>query len=136
MTTKGETVQPNRTGLPNTAALGTAVDEGGLWIDGVLVADGAPERCALRYERLADAVEAQLRVLGAAQTLPGFGGLASGAALRTGFESKTGDALDQLRAYARTARELATVFRAAGAAYRENDQALAAALDRQGDGHA
>ena len=56
-------MQPNRSGLPNTAALGTAVDEGGLWLDGVLVADGAPERCALRYERLADAVEAAARAL-------------------------------------------------------------------------
>ncbi|WP_446225949.1 hypothetical protein ACTWPB_13265 [Nocardia sp. IBHARD005] len=121
-------MQPNRTGLPNTAALGQAVDEGGLWIDGVLVADGAPERCALRYERLADEVEAQVRVLSQATVIPGFGGLASGGALRTGFETKATEALDELRVYASTARELAAVFRAAGVTYRDADQALAGAV--------
>ncbi|MFC6013880.1 hypothetical protein [Nocardia lasii] len=121
-------MQPNRTGLPNTAALGQAVDEGGLWIDGVLVADGAPERCALRYEQLADAVDAQVRALSAAAVIPGFGGLASGAALRTGFETKTVEALEQLRAYATSARDLAAVFRAAGASYRESDADMASAM--------
>ncbi|MEU3012575.1 hypothetical protein [Nocardia asteroides] len=125
-------MQPNRAGLPNTAALGQAVDEGGLWIDGLLVADGAPERCALRYERLADAVDAQLTALGATAVIPGFGPLASGTALRTGFETKAADALEQLRAYASTARELAAVLRAAGAAYREGDQATAASITRAG----
>ncbi|MFD6399589.1 hypothetical protein [Nocardia sp. NPDC060249] len=132
-------MQPNRTGLPNTAALGQAVDEGGLWIDGVLVADGAPERCALRYERLADEVEAQVRVLSGTAVIPGFGGLPSGGALRTGFESKATEALDELRAYASTARDLAAVFRAAGASFREADQALAgavAAIEVPGDGDA
>lgn len=129
-------MQPNRTGLPDTVVLGQAVDEGGLWVDAMLVADGATERCALRYERLADAVDAQARLLSQATTLPGFGGLASGTALRTGFESKTGDALDQLRAYARTARDLAALFRAAGAAYQESDRALAAAIEVVGDGDA
>ncbi|WP_280340204.1 hypothetical protein [Nocardia neocaledoniensis] len=132
-------MQPNRTGLPNTAALGQAVDEGGLWIDGLLVADGAPERCAQRYERLADAVEAQLLALGATEVIPGFGGLPSGTALRTGFEDKAADALTQLRTYASTARELAAVFRAAGAAYQEGDRALSdavAQLQVPGDGHA
>ncbi|MFF2088317.1 hypothetical protein ACFVVM_31425 [Nocardia sp. NPDC058176] len=129
-------MQPNRTGLPNTAALGQAVEEGGLWIDGVLVADGAPERCAQRYERLADEAEAQLRVLSQAAVLPGFGGLASGAALRTGFETKAGDALDQLRAYASAARDLAALFRAAGTAYQDSDQALAGAINRAGAGDA
>ncbi|MEV0434485.1 hypothetical protein [Nocardia sp. NPDC050413] len=131
-------MQSNRTGLPNTAALGQAVEEGGLWVDGVLVADGATERCALRYERLAAAVDAQVQALTQAATLPGFGGLPSGAALRTGFETKTGDALDQLRAYAATARQLAAVLRAAGAAYQESDQAMASAVRaiETGDGHA
>lgn len=139
MNDEGGTVQPNRTGLPDTAALGQAVDEGGLWIDGVLVADGAPERCAQRYERLAAAVEAQVQALGGAEVIPGFGGLASGAALRTGFEGKAGDALEQLRAYASTARALAAVFRAAGVAYQEGDQALAgavAAIEVPGASHA
>ena len=121
-------MQPNLTGLPNTAALGRAVDDGGLWIDGVLVADGAPERCALRYERLAEEVEAQVLVLSRAAVIPGFGGLASGGALRTGFETKTTEALDELRAYASAARELAGVFRAAGASFHEADQTLAGAV--------
>jgi hypothetical protein len=133
MTTKGEPVQPNRTGLPNTAALGQAVDEGGLWIDGVLVADGAPERCALRYERLADEVDAQVLALSRTAVIP------AGGALRTGFETKATEALDELRAYASTARDLAAVFRAAGANFREADQALAgavAAIEVPGDGDA
>lgn len=136
MNDEGGTVQPNRTGLPDTAALGQAVDEGGLWIDGLLVADGAPERCAQRYERLADAVDAQLLVLGGAEVIPGFGGLPSGTALRTGFESKAADALTQLRAYASTARALAAVFRAAGTAYQDSDQSLAASIAQQEVDHA
>ncbi|MBC7302107.1 MAG: hypothetical protein H5T78_14275 [Nocardia sp.] len=125
--------------MPNTAALGRAVDEGGLWIDGVLVADGAPELCALRYERLAEEVDAQVRTLSQSAVIAGFGGLASGGALRTGFENKAIEALDELRAYASTARELAAVFRAAAASYRETDQALAgavAAIEVSGDGDA
>lgn len=129
-------MQPKRTGQAETAALGQAVDEGGLWIDGVLVADGAPERCAQRYERLAADAEAQLQALSQATVLPGFGGLASGAALRTGFETKTADAMTQLRAYAATARDLAALFRAAGAAYTDSDQALAGAIQRAGEGDA
>ncbi|MFC4125464.1 hypothetical protein [Nocardia rhizosphaerae] len=121
-------MQPNRSGLPDTAALGQAVDEGTLWIDGVLVADGVPERCARRYELLADAVDAQVLALGATEVIPGFGGLPSGAALRSGFEGKAVDALEQLRAYASAARELAAVFRAAAAAYQDADRALAGAV--------
>ncbi|MFC4375336.1 hypothetical protein ACFO5K_14645 [Nocardia halotolerans] len=129
-------MQPNRSGLPDTGALGQAVEDGGLWVAGMLVADGAPERCALRYERLADAVDAQVRVLSQASVLSGFGGLPSGAALRTGFEAKTGDALDQLRGYASTARDLAALLRAAGTAYQDSDQVLAGAIDGLGDSDA
>src|SRR6516164_9449026 len=64
------------------AALGQAVDDGDLWIAGVLVSEGAHERCARRYETLAEQVEQQIKVLHAAATLPGFGGFESGAALR------------------------------------------------------
>ncbi|MFD3591956.1 hypothetical protein ACFWU5_04455 [Nocardia sp. NPDC058640] len=132
-------MQPNRMGLPNTAALRQSADEGGLWIDGLLVADGAPERCALRYERLADEVDAQVATLSQTAVIPGFGGLESGGALRTGFETKAIDALDQLRGYAGAARDLAAVFRAAGAGYREADQELAGAvgaIEVPGDGDA
>ncbi|WP_280426071.1 hypothetical protein [Nocardia carnea] len=114
---------------PNTiAALGSAVDDGELWIDGVLVAEGAPERCALRYEQLADQVDAQIETLTAALSLPGFGGFDSGAALRGGFEGKAGDAIAALRAYATAARQLARTFRSAAAAYQHADSEVAAAL--------
>ncbi|WP_067652692.1 hypothetical protein [Nocardia harenae] len=108
--------------------LRTAVDDGELWIDGVLVADGAPERCAQRYEQLADRVEEQIAALAAAGTLPGFGALASGAALRAGFEGKAGSAVTALREYAAAARELASTLRAAGAAYAAADATAAERL--------
>lgn len=114
---------------PNTiAALGAAVEDGQLWIDGVLVAEGAPERCALRYEQLADQVDAQIETLTGARTLPGFGGFASGAALRGGFEGKAGDAIEALRHYAGAARQLAHTFRIAAAAYQQADSEVSAAL--------
>ncbi|MFD0363872.1 hypothetical protein ACFQZZ_20675 [Nocardia sp. GCM10030253] len=114
----------------NVTALDTAVDEGELWIDGLLVAEGAPERCARRYEQLADQVEAQIQQLGAATSLPGFGGFGSGDALRRGFEDKADTAVARLREYADTARELARTFRAAGAAYTQADDDLAVAVDQ------
>ncbi|MBF6350777.1 MULTISPECIES: hypothetical protein [Nocardia] len=114
---------------PNTiTALGSAVDDGELWIDGVLVAEGAPERCALRYEQLADQVDAQIETLGGALSLPGFGGFDSGAALRGGFERKAGAAIVALRDYASAARQLAHTFRSAAAAYQHADSEVAAAL--------
>ncbi|NKY55423.1 hypothetical protein [Nocardia flavorosea] len=114
---------------PNTiAALGSAVDDGELWIDGVLVAEGAPERCALRYEQLADQVDAQIETLGGAVSLPGFGGFDSGAALRGGFEGKAGDAIAALRNYANAARQMAQTFRSAAVAYQHADSEVAAAL--------
>ncbi|MET7771263.1 hypothetical protein, partial [Nocardia sp. NPDC005366] len=114
----------------DVTALNRAVDEGRLWIDEVLVADGAHDRCARRYEQLADEVEAQIRVLSAAASLPGFGGFASGAALRSGFEGKADDAVTRLREYADAARALAQTFRAAAAAYTRSDDELATALGR------
>lgn len=114
---------------PNTpAALGSAVEDGQLWIDEVLVAEGAHEQCALHYEQLADQVEAQVAVVAAAESLPGFGGFASGAALRTGFEGKAAEAIAALNAYAANARALAHTFRAAAAAYQNTDDSLAGAL--------
>ncbi|MEU7768555.1 hypothetical protein AB0B25_26090 [Nocardia sp. NPDC049190] len=112
------------------AALNRAVEDGTLWIDGLLVADGAPERCARHYEQLADRVEAQIRTLSTATSLPGFGGFASGDALRAGFERKADGAIAQLLEYATAARELAHMFRAAATAYQHADHALAAAVDR------
>ncbi|WP_084496785.1 hypothetical protein [Nocardia amamiensis] len=114
----------------DVAALNRAVDDGSLWIDGLLVADGAHERCARQYEQLADRVEAQLRILSAATSLPGFGGFASGDALRGGFERKADGAIARLAEYATAARELAQTFRAAAAAYQNADQALAVAVER------
>ncbi|WP_327149912.1 hypothetical protein [Nocardia sp. NBC_01329] len=114
---------------PNAiTTLDSAVEDGQLWIDGVLVAEGAPERCALRYEQLADQVDAQIETLTAAVSLPGFGGFDSGAALRTGFEGKATDAIAALRRYSGSARQLAHTFRTAAAAYREADTDMAAAL--------
>lgn len=114
---------------PNTiTTLDSAVEDGQLWIDGVLVAEGAPERCAVRYEQLADQVDAQIETLTAAVSLPGFGGFDSGAALRTGFEGKAVDAIAALRRYSGAARQLAHTFRTAAAAYREADTDVAAAL--------
>ncbi|GGL08185.1 hypothetical protein [Nocardia jinanensis] len=114
---------------PNTiTTLDSAVEDGQLWIDGVLVAEGAPERCALRYEQLADQVDAQIENLAAAVSLPGFGGFDSGAALRTGFEGKATDAIAALRRYSGAARQLAHTFRTAAAAYQEADTDVAAAL--------
>ncbi|WP_067846191.1 hypothetical protein [Nocardia lijiangensis] len=115
---------------PQVTALNRAVDEGRLWIDGVLVAEGAHERCARRYEQLADEVEAQIQVLSAAASLPGFGGFASGDALRRGFENKAEGAAARLRDYADSARALAQTFRAAATAYTEADTELAATLGR------
>ncbi|QIS15304.1 hypothetical protein [Nocardia arthritidis] len=116
----------------DVAALNKAVDDGQLWIDGVLVADGAHERCATRYEQLADRVEAQIRVLSGATSLPGFGGFASGDALRGGFESKADSAITHLRDYADAARALAQTFRAAAAAYDRADGQLASAVKATG----
>ncbi|MFR9751127.1 type VII secretion target [Nocardia sp. 004] len=115
------------------AALERAVDDGSLWIDSLLVADGAHERCARQYEQLADRVEAQIQVLRAATELPGFGDFSSGAALRAGFERKADHAITRLTEYAGSARELAQLFRAAAATYQQADQAFAAAIER-GDG--
>ncbi|WP_109528445.1 MULTISPECIES: hypothetical protein [Nocardia] len=114
----------------DVTALNRAVDEGQLWIDGVLVADGAHDRCARRYEQLADEVDAQIRLLSEATSLPGFGGFASGAALRSGFEGKADDAVVRLREYADAARALAQTFRAAAAAYTRSDDELASAVGR------
>lgn len=113
---------------PQLAELARAADAGALHIDGVLIAEGAHERCARRYEQLADEVEAQLAVLGPATALPAFGGFDSGAALRQGFEDKAGTALTLLREYASSARELARVFRAAATAYQAADTGLAGSL--------
>ncbi|MEU4316603.1 hypothetical protein [Nocardia sp. NPDC024068] len=114
---------------PNTiAALDSAVEDGQLWIDAVLVAEGTPERCALRYEQLADQVDAQIETVSAAVTLPGFGGFDSGAALRGGFEDKATDAIAALRRYSATARQLAHTFRIAAAAYQQADSEVAAAV--------
>lgn len=114
---------------PNAiSTLDSAVEDGQLWIDGVLVAEGAPERCAQRYEQLADQVDAQIETLTAAVSLPGFGGFDSGAALRIGFEDKATDAIAALRRYSGAARQLAHTFRTAAAAYRETDTDVAAAL--------
>lgn len=114
---------------PNAiTTLDSAVEDGQLWIDGVLVAEGAPEQCAVRYEQLADQVDAQIDTLSAAVSLPGFGGFDSGAALRSGFEGKATEAIAALRRYSDTARQLAHTFRAAAAAYRESDTGTAAAL--------
>ncbi|MGW4366085.1 hypothetical protein ACWEKT_10600 [Nocardia takedensis] len=110
--------------------LNRAVDEGQLWMDGVLVADGAHDRCARRYEQLADEVEAQIMVLRSATSVPGFGGFASGAALRGGFEAKAQDAVARMSAYADAARALAQTFRAAAAAYSRSDDELAGAVGR------
>ncbi|WP_227980290.1 hypothetical protein [Nocardia spumae] len=111
-------------------ALTQAVDDGELWIDGVLVGDGTHERCARRYEALAEQVELQIRTLGGAATLPGFGGFESGAALRRGFEGKAADAVDRLREYADAARQLAQTLRAAADAYARHDSDAAAAIGR------
>ncbi|MEV0030777.1 hypothetical protein [Nocardia sp. NPDC050793] len=121
---------PDSAVRPQVTALNQAVDEGRLWIDGVLVAEGAHERCARRYEQLADEVEAQIQVLSAAVSLPGFGGFASGDALRRGFENKAEGAIARLRDYADSARALAQTFRAAATAYTEADTELAAAVGR------
>ncbi|MFI6366457.1 hypothetical protein ACIBG0_27325 [Nocardia sp. NPDC050630] len=114
--------------MSDVTALNQAIDDGQLWIDGVLVAEGAHEQCARRYAQLADEVEAQIAVLSSATSLPGFGGFDSGAALRRGFEDKADDAITRLRAYADAARALAQTFRAAGAAYTRADTDLAAAV--------
>ncbi|WP_063045905.1 hypothetical protein [Nocardia pseudovaccinii] len=116
--------------MSDVTTLNQAIDDGQLWIDGVLVAEGAHEQCAERYEQLADEVDAQIAVLGGATSLPGFGGFDSGAALRRGFEDKADGAITRLRAYADAARALAQTFRAAGAAYAQADTELAAAVGR------
>ncbi|MGY4102311.1 hypothetical protein ACW2Q0_22565 [Nocardia sp. R16R-3T] len=114
--------------MSDVTALNQAIDDGQLWIDGVLVAEGAHEQCAKRYERLADEVEAQIAVLSGATALPGFGGFDSGAALRRGFEDKADGAITRLRVYANAARALAQTFRAAATAYAQADTDLAAAV--------
>jgi hypothetical protein len=114
--------------VSNATALNKAVDEGELWIDGLLVAEGAHEQCARRYEQLADQVEAQISALSAAAALPGFGGFGSGAALRRGFEGKADGATARLQEYADAARALAQTFRSAGAAYTHADSEMAAAV--------
>lgn len=140
---KGGPVQSQETGdlRSDVAALTQAVDDGDLWMDGVLVTDGIHERCARRYETLAEQVEQQIRVLRPAASLPGFGGFESGGALRRGFEDKASDALERMQEYADAARQLAQTLRAAAAAYAQHDADIAAALgsataDVVGAGHA
>ncbi|MBF6174555.1 hypothetical protein [Nocardia blacklockiae] len=116
----------------DVAALTQAVDDGRLWIDGVLVADGVHERCAQRYEQLAEQVEQQVLTLRAATSLPGFGGFESGNALRRGFEDKAAQGLERLQEYADAARQLAQALRAAAAAYAQRDADMSAAISRVG----
>jgi hypothetical protein len=116
----------------DVAGLAQAVDDGDLWIDGVLITEGTNERCARRYETLAEQVEQQIQALRVAASLPGFGGFESGAALRHGFEGKAADAVGRLQEYADAARQLAQTLRAAAAAYTEHDADAAAALRRVG----
>ncbi|WP_280328931.1 hypothetical protein [Nocardia wallacei] len=116
----------------DVAALTQAVDDGRLWIDGVLVAEGVHERCARRYEQLADQVEQQIRTLRAAASLPGFGGFESGNALRRGFEDKAAQGAEKLQEYADAARQLAQALRAAAAAYTEGDAEMSAVIGRVG----
>ncbi|MBF6327230.1 hypothetical protein [Nocardia transvalensis] len=125
----------------DVAALTQAVQDGELWIDGVVVADGTHERCARRYELLADQVEQQIGTLRAAGSLPGFGGFESGNSLRRGFEGKATDAVERLQEYADAARQLAQALRAAAASYEQQDADVAAAIGRMasetvGVGHA
>ncbi len=112
----------------DVGALAQAVEDGRLWIDGVLVGDGTHERCARRYEALAEQVEQQIRALAPAAALPGFGGFESGLALRRGFEGKAGDAVERLQEYADAARQFAQTLRAAATAYAQHDADSAAAL--------
>ncbi len=114
----------------DVGALAQAVEDGRLWIDGVLVGDGTHERCARRYEALADQIEQQIRALAPAAALPGFGGFESGAALRGGFEGKAADAVERLREYADAARQFAQTLRAAATAYAQHDSDAAAAIAR------
>ncbi|AHH21142.1 hypothetical protein NONO_c63720 [Nocardia nova SH22a] len=114
----------------DVGVLAQAVEDGRLWIDGVLVGDGTHERCARRYETLAEQIEQQIRALAPATALPGFGGFDSGAALRGGFEGKAADAVERLQEYAAAARQLAQTLRAAAAAYVQHDGDSAAALAR------
>ncbi|RDI53115.1 hypothetical protein [Nocardia mexicana] len=116
----------------DVAVLTQAVDDGRLWIDGVLVADGVHERCARRYEQLADQVEQQIRTLRAAVALPGFGGFESGGALQRGFEDKAAQGLRRLQEYADAARQLAHTLRAAAAAYDQHSSDVSAAIGRVG----
>lgn len=140
---KGGPVQSQETGdvRSDVAALSHAVDDGELWMDGVLVTDGVHERCARRYETLAEQVEQQMKVLHAGVSLPGFGGFESGGSLRRGFEGKATDALERMQEYADAARQLAQTLRAAAAAYTQHDADIAVALgktttDVVGAGHA
>lgn len=114
----------------DVGALAQAVEDGQLWIDGVLVGDGTHERCARRYEALAEQIEQQIRALAPAAALPGFGGFESGTALRRGFEDKAADAVERLQEYADAARQFAQTLRAAATAYAQHDADSAAALAR------
>ncbi|MBO0852867.1 MAG: hypothetical protein J2P18_03785 [Nocardia sp.] len=116
----------------DVGALTQAVDDGRLWVDGVLVTEGVHERCARSYESLAEQIEHQIAQLDAATSMPGFGGFQSGAALRRGFEGKATDAIGRLRDYADGARQLAETLRAAGIAYHGHDSDAAAAIARTG----
>ncbi|MCX4095970.1 type VII secretion target [Nocardia sp. alder85J] len=116
----------------DVAALTRAVGDGDLSVDGMLVADGTLERCAHRYDELADQIEAQIRTVRTAVSLPGFGGFGSGDALRHGFEEKAVQAAERLQDYADAARRLAQTLRAGATAYTEHDAELAAAIGTVG----
>ncbi|RMI35077.1 hypothetical protein [Nocardia stercoris] len=120
------------------AAVLQAVDDGRLWMNGVLVRDGTPERCATSYETLADQIDQQIDVLAAALNVTGFGGVAaggfaSGDDLRRGFAKKAGDALQLLNDYSVAARKLAFALRLAAKAYAQHDDEMAGALGRAGN---
>ena len=98
---------------------------------------GAAEECAVACEVLGDELAAQAKKLQTVTRLEGFGELDSGRALARKFELKAfGEmgvsAIEVLHQHMVVLVEMAATFRAAGAAYRAQEQATADGLGGAG----
>jgi hypothetical protein len=97
---------------PTVEELRRSVDAGLLWLE-----PGTAEKCAVRAEALMHGLNSVRSVLGTGQNLSGFGGFASGDALKQEFMSKAADALDYIDRQISIAANMAETFRSAGRAY-------------------
>ncbi len=106
-----------------------SVAAGELWLE-----PGVAERCAAHCDALVDGIDSQIRGLQPLTSIAGFGGFGSGSGLQNGFRTKARDAMATLTAHSAVAQNMAEAFRAAGAAYAEQEDRTSSALVNAGQG--